>query len=258
MFIGGKVNQIKVKIAINVILIGVIIITSLIFEKNTQVMGNTEEKHPIYCVDTEEKVISLTFDINWAEKDNLPIILDIMDKYNVKGTFFIMGGWVEYSEDNVNKLKSIYERGHEIGNHSYKHPSFTNITESAMEDEIIKTDEIIEKYTGTKPTLFRFPSGDYNKLSVMKVKSLNHQAIQWDADSVDWKELGAEIEYNKVIQKVKNGSILLFHNNAKYTPQNLERIINTLKNQGYEFKTVGEMIYENNYYVDETGTQRKK
>lgn len=234
-----------------------IIIVSLVAGKNIQVTGNAEEKQPIYRVDTEEKVVSLTFDINWAEKENLPIILDILDKYNVKGTFFIMGGWVNYSEDNVSKLKNIAERGHEIGNHSYKHPSFSKITDKVIEEEIKKTDDIIEKYTGNRPILFRFPSGDYNKNALDKVRSLNHIAIQWDTDSVDWKEMGAEIEYNKVMKNTKSGSILLFHNNAKYTPENLEKIICELKNQGYEFKTVGQMIYTKDYFVDENGIQRK-
>ena len=165
--------------------------------------GTAEEKQPIYRVDTEEKVVSLTFDVNWAEKENLQSILDILDKYNVKGTFFIMGGWVNYSEENVSKLKEISERGHEIGNHSYKHPSFSKITGDAIEEEIIKTDDIIERYTA------------------------------------------------------KSGSILLFHNNAKYTPENLDRIIKELKSQGYEFKPVGEMIYTEDYYIDENGIQHK-
>ena len=220
--------------------------------------GTAEEKQPIYRVDTEEKVVSLTFDVNWAEKENLQSILDILDKYNVKGTFFIMGGWVNYSEENVSKLKEISERGHEIGNHSYKHPSFSKITGDAIEEEIIKTDDIIERYTGKRPVLFRFPSGDYNKNALMKVRSLNHIAIQWDADSVDWKEMGSDIEYNKVMKNTKSGSILLFHNNAKYTPGNLDRIIKKLSEDGYSFAQVGQMIYEDNYYIDDKGEQIKK
>ena len=219
--------------------------------------GTAEEKQPIYRVDTEEKVVSLTFDVNWAEKENLQSILDILDKYNVKGTFFIMGGWVNYSDENVVKLKKISERGHEIGNHSYKHPIFSKIGEERIKEELRKTDEVVEKYTGKKPSVFRFPSGDYNKNALMKVRSLNHIAIQWDADSVDWKEMGSDIEYNKVMKNTKSGSILLFHNNAKYTPENLDRIIEELKSQGYEFKPVGEMIYTEDYYIDENGIQHK-
>jgi polysaccharide deacetylase family sporulation protein PdaB len=247
----------KKRIGIDIFLIIFLVFISIGISKSTQAMGNIHEEEPIYCVDTNEKVASLTFDINWAEKDNLNVILDILDKYNVKGTFFIMGGWVNYSEDNVNKLKAIKERGHEIGNHSYKHPMFTKIGVDRMKEEIEKTNDIIEKYTGERPKLFRFPSGDYNKDSFSKVRNLGYMTIQWDVDSVDWKELSAETEYNRVMKNVKPGSILLFHNNAKYTPNNLDRIIRELKEKGYEFKPVGEMIYYDNYNVDNQGIQHK-
>ncbi|OOM77578.1 peptidoglycan-N-acetylmuramic acid deacetylase PdaA precursor [Clostridium puniceum] len=246
----------KKRIGINLILIFFLIIVCIEINRTIGVMGNIHEEEPIYCVDTKERLVSLTFDVNWVEKDNLEVILSILKKYNVKGTFFIMGGWVNYSEENVNKLKSIKEGGHEIGNHSYKHPSFTKIGSDKIREEIEKTNEIIEKYTGEKPKLFRFPSGDYNKEAFVKVRNLGYMTIQWDVDSVDWKEISPEREYNRVMKNVKPGSIILFHN-AKYTPNNLDRIIKELKDKGYEFKTVGEMIYFEDYSVDNQGIQHK-
>lgn len=246
------------RIGVNLILIIVLMLISISTSKSIYTMSNINEQEPIYCVDTNEKVVSLTFDINWAEKDNLQVILDILNKYNIKGTFFIMGGWVNYSQENVDKLKAIKEGGHEIGNHSYKHPLFTRIGAGRMKEEIEKTNDIIEKYTGERPKLFRFPSGDYNKEAFLEVRNLGYKAIQWDTDSVDWKETSAEVEYNRVMKKVKPGSIMLFHNNAKYTPRNLDRIIKELKDKGYEFKTVGEMIYHDDYIVDNEGIQHKK
>ena len=247
----------KKRISINLFLIFILIAVSIGIDKGISVMGNVHEEEPIYCVDTNEKVASLTFDVNWVEKDNIEVILGILKKYNVKGTFFIMGGWVNYSEENVNKLKAIKEGGHELGNHSYKHPSFTKIGAAKMKEEIDKTNEIIEKYTGDKPKLFRFPSGDYNKEAFLKVRNLGYMAIQWDVDSVDWKEASPEMEYNRVMKNVKPGSIILFHN-AKYTPQNLDRIIKELKDKGYEFKPVGEMIFFEDYVVDSQGIQHKQ
>lgn len=247
----------KKRIGINISLILLLIIVSIGLNKTISVMGNVCEEAPIYCVDTNEKVVSLTFDVNWVEKDNIEVILSILKKYNVKGTFFIMGGWVNYSEENVNKLKAIKEGGHEIGNHSYKHPSFTKIGADKMKEEIEKTNEIIQKYTGDKPKLFRFPSGDYNKETFLKIRNFGYIAIQWDVDSVDWKEASPEMEYNRVMKNVKPGSIILFHN-AKYTPQNLDRIIKDLIDKGYEFKPVGEMIFFEDYIVDNEGTQHKQ
>ena len=120
------------------------------------------------------------------------------------------------------------------------------------------TDEVVEKYTGKKPSVFRFPSGDYNAQSYRTVTSLGYKCIQWDVDSVDWKESSEEEEYKRVMKNVKAGSILLFHNNAKYTPENLDRIINKLTDEGYKFLTVSELIYDDNYYIDENGVQNKK
>ena len=229
----------------------------LLNNKSISTTGEVVEL-PIFSVDKEEKEVAITFDINWAENDYIQSILDTLDKYNVKATFFIMGGWVNYSDENVEKLKMISERGNEIGNHSYKHPSFSKIGEERIKEELRKTDDIIEKYTGKKPTLFRFPSGDYNVQSFRTVTSLGYKCIQWDADSVDWKEQGEEIEYNKVMKKVKPGSIMLFHNNAKYTPKNIDRIIKELQDQGYKFVTVGELIYNENSYMDKEGVQHRK
>lgn len=217
-----------------------------------------ERSLPIHSINTEEKDIALTFDVNWAEKEYLNDILNIMDKYNVKGTFFIMGGWVNYSEENADKLKLIYEKGHEIGNHSYVHPNFSQISADKMEKEIKKTEEIIKKVTGEETKLFRFPSGDYNDAAVKKVMELGYIPIQWDADSVDWREDGEKQEYERVKKKAKEGSIILYHNNAKYTPKNLDRIIKEFKEDGYEFKKVGEMIYKEDYYIDSNGIQHKK
>ena len=213
---------------------------------------------PIYRVKGDEKVVSLTFDINWAEKDELDNILTVLDKYNVKGTFFIMGGWVNYSEDNKNKLIRIYERGHEIGNHSYIHPMFTKISESKMKEEIEKTEKVFMDTLGINSKLFRFPSGDYNEKACKYINSLGYQSIQWDVDSLDWKESGADYEYNRVMDKVSSGSIILFHNNAKYTPGNLDKIINKLKEEEYRFVTVGEIIYKEDFYIDKKGEQIKK
>ena len=251
-------KRVTKKIIVDLLLIICLMSVSIVSDKSTQVMANIQEEAPIYCVDTKEKFVSLTFDINWAEKDNIQSILDILNKYNVKGTFFVMGGWINYSEDNVNKLKAIKEGVNEIGNHSYMHPSFTKIGEEKMQEELKKTDDIIEKYIGERPKLFRFPSGDYNKQAFSKVRSLGYMAIQWNADSVDWKELGADIEYNRIMKAVRPGAIMLFHNNAKYTPQNLNKIITKLTEDGYEFVTVSELIYDDNYYVDEKGEQIKK
>lgn len=231
---------------------------SYIFKTDNLKVSGEKYEVPIYSVNTNEKQVAISFDVNWAEHDYLEGILDILDKYNVKATFFIMGGWVNYSEENVTKLKSIYDRGNEIGNHSYIHPNFSTISEQRMKDEIEKTNKTIKEITGDEPKLFRFPSGDYNKKSCEYVKSLNMVPIQWSVDSVDWKEDGEEIEFKRVRDNLKEGSIILFHNNAKYTVNNLDKLLSYLEDKGYKVVTVGDLIYHEDSYIDEKGTQYRK
>ena len=194
------------KVVIEVILLVLVIILSVIVNKRSiSVSINETAKLPIFRVNTEEKEVALTFDINWAEEDHLDEILQILKKYDAKGTFFIMGGWVNYTDDNKEKLKNIYNDGHEIGNHSYIHPNFMNITEERMNDELKKTEDIIYETIGYNTKLFRFPSGSYNEKALNYVMSKGYKCIQWDVDSVEWKEAGADVEDDRVMKTVKEG-----------------------------------------------------
>ncbi len=243
---------------LNILVLLLVLAFYTIFKSNISVFNSDEKLMPIYKVDTEDKNISITFDINWCEEDYLYNILDVLDKYDVKATFFIMGKWVVYPEGNLEKLQEIYNRGHEIGNHSYIHPNFTNIDEYRIKSEIQKTEDIIIDAIGIKTTLFRFPSGAYNENSINIVKSLGYTPIHWSCDSVDWKNKGIEVEYNKIIKSIDKGGIMLFHNNGKYTPENLDKLIPKLKEESYNFIKVGELIYSDNYSIDENGVQRNK
>ncbi|MGG5462531.1 polysaccharide deacetylase family sporulation protein PdaB [Clostridium sp. B9] len=214
-----------------------------------------KEKLPIHSVEREDKKISLTFDVNWAENDYLYDILDLLDENNVKATFFIMGKWVIYPEGNDKKLLEIYNRGHEIGNHSYVHPNFKNIGRERIIEEVKKTESIIKDTVGIKTKLFRFPSGSFSEESLNLVNDMEYKCIQWDVDSVDWKGVSKEQEYNKVMKNVKSGSILLYHNNGKYTVNNLKEIIPKLKAEGYQFVKISDIIYANSYEIDDNGKQ---
>lgn len=247
----------KRKVIIAILLIFGTIITSILGSKSILVSGNLDKK-AIFRVNTEKKEVALTFDVNWAENEYIYDILDVLNKYNVKATFFVMGKWVNYPEGNKEKLMKINEMGHEIGNHSYVHPSFSKIDESRMLEELTKTDDIIYEAIGVKPTLFRFPSGDYNDKALQFVLDKGYKCIQWDCDSVDWKQSGEKVEYERIMKKATSGSIMLFHNNAKYTPSNLDKIISKLKEDGYEFVTVGQLTECDEYYIDENGEQHKK
>ncbi|MBK5242749.1 polysaccharide deacetylase family sporulation protein PdaB [Clostridium sp.] len=237
-----------------VIFIGILAALGVYNTKISGVFFGEQRRLPIYNVDTKEKKIAISFDVSWGD-DKTDEILKILDKYNAKATFFIVGAWIDQHPD---KLKTMFDSGHEIGNHSNKHPIMTTIPKEIMINEIAITDAKIRSITGQGTTIFRCPSGEYNNLVVETVESTSHKCIQWDVDSIDWKEQGADIEYNRIVSKTKPGSILLFHNNAKYTPENLPKILDYLKAEGYEFVKISDLIYKDNYYINSAGKQIQK
>ena len=119
------------------------------------------------------------------------------------------------------------------------------------------THEEIKKLLGIEMTLFRPPYGSYNDQVIQTTRRLGYEAVQWDVDSLDWKEYGAQEEISKVLnhKKLGNGSIILFHNDAKYTPQALDSIIKGLKEKGYEIVPISELIMRENYTINAEGRQ---
>jgi len=217
------------------------------------VFYNNERMIPIYCVDTQEKKIAISFDAAWGA-DKTEELLRILKEHNVKTTFFLVAFWVEKFPDMV---KKIDEEGHEIGNHSANHPNMSQLGEEKIRQELTTTSDKIEAITGKKTTLFRPPFGDYNNRVMRISKELGYHVIQWDVDSLDYKDYGANSIIERVISKVKNGSIVLFHNNATYITDALPVILDKLHEMGYEIVPISQLIYKENYYVDHTGKQIK-
>lgn len=208
---------------------------------------------PIYCVGRDDNKISISFDCAWGV-DYTDKILETLDFYGVKCTFFATQFWVEKYPDYV---KKICERGHEIGTHSRTHAYMSKMGEGEILDELKTSSKAIEDITGKKVTLFRPPYGDYDDLLVNTAKSMGIYTIQWDVDSLDWKDLSAEQIANRVIKKVKSGSIILCHNNGLHTASALPLIFSALKEKGFVFEPIGELIYKENYQVDQSGRQIK-
>lgn len=209
---------------------------------------------PIYSVDRgEEKICSLTFDAAWDDADTDKLI-EILDKYNVKATFFIVGSWVEKYPQSV---KKFYDKGHEIANHSDTHPHINNLSEQMITEEIKKCDDKIQALTGVRPNLFRGPYGEYNNTVIKAAESVGHKVIQWNIDSLDWQELSAEEITTRVLKRMSPGSIMLFHNGAKNTPAALPVILDKLTADGYKIVPASELIYHDSYTIDHMGRQIK-
>lgn len=207
---------------------------------------------PIYSVQTEKKQVCLTFDAAWGNEDTKQL-LEIFQKYNAKATFFIVGDWADRFPDDV---KALAAAGHSIQNHSNTHPHTPRLSGDAISREIQDCNAKLEKLTGKTPIFFRAPYGDYDNATISTADTLNMKTIQWDIDSLDWKDLIAADITKRVLKNVKPGSIMLFHNGAKHTPEALPMIIEQLQKDGYTLVTLDEMIMADNYTMDANGVQK--
>ena len=140
-------------------------------------------------------------------------------------------------------------------NHSYDHPHYTQLSGADMVQNVSHASDVIGEVTGVRPNLFRAPYGDYNATVVETMRNAGYYTIQWDVDSLDWKDLSASEITSRVLTKVKPGSIILFHNAALHTPEALPGIIESLQNDGYSLVKVQDMIYKSNYTMDNEGRQ---
>ena len=205
--------------------------------------------NPVYRVASDKKQVAISFDAAWGNEETTQL-LEILDKYKVKATFFLVGDWVDKFPGDV---KNIAAKGHDIGNHSDTHPHLPQLSEEKAGAEIAACNEKIEALTGHCPTLFRPPYGDYNNMVVNTVKSMGMYCVQWDVDSLDWKDPSPEQLTQNVLKKVTDGSIVLMHNGAKNTPAALPSIIEGIQDKGYEIVLIKDLIPEGEYYTDVQG-----
>ncbi len=233
----------------------VVLVGTIFFGEDTVPASALVESRrlPIYCVQTEAPKVSLSFDAAWGNEDTNDL-LSILAKHNVKTTFFMTGGWVEsYPED----VKAISDAGHDMGNHSENHKQMSQLSAEECKDEIQKVHDKVKELTGKDMFLFRPPYGDYNDTLIEAANGLGYHVIQWDVDSLDWKDYGADAIVSKVVDHphLGNGSIILMHNGATYTKDALEQVITGLTDKGYEIVPISELIYTENYEMDHEGRQ---
>ncbi|MBS4206553.1 polysaccharide deacetylase family protein [Bacillus sp. FJAT-50079] len=195
----------------------------------------------IWDVKTDEKVIALTFDDGPHSKFT-PQILDLLAKYNAKATFFVIG---EHAEEYPDLILREKKEGHEIANHTYTHPHSGTVAE--LEKELIKTDQAIFKITGTYPIFYRPVGGNYNERIINTAVQNGLRVVMWSwhQDTEDWKRPGVNQIVSKVLSGAKAGDVVLFHDaggDRSQTVRALEEILPALKEKGYEFVTVSELI----------------
>ena len=211
----------------------------------------TQRQLPIYCVQRDQKLVSISFDAAWGNEDTQELI-DILEKYKVKATFFVVGEWVDKYPESV---KALSDAGHEVMNHSNTHAHYPQLSADEVVKDLNACNDKIEKVTGVRPTLVRLPYGDYDDNSINAVRSIGMEPVQWDVDSLDWKDLSAAEITKRVTSKVQPGSIVLFHNAALHTPEALPDILRTLLQDGYTFVPISQILLNCEYTIDHTGRQ---
>ena len=248
----------KLKRKLKALAIATILILAFILGvSKTVTVSNTVggKELPIYSVETEERKVALSFDAAWGNEDTQQI-LDTLEKYNVKVTFFMTGGWVEKFPEDVEKICAA---GHDLGNHSENHKNMSQLSDEECKSELMKVHEKVKSLTNVEMNLFRPPYGDYDNEVIKNAKECGYYSIQWDVDSLDWRDYGVDSIIKTVTEhkNLQNGSIILMHNGAKYTAQALPKVIEKLQEMGYEIVPISELIYRDEYHLDVTGRQIK-
>ena len=208
-------------------------------------------KLPVYCVQRDGKYVSLTFDAAWGNEDTQQLI-DILGKYSVSATFFVVGDWAEKYPESV---KALHDAGHEVMNHSNHHDHFNSLSSEAITADVSAASDRIEAVTGVRPTLFRCPYGEYDDHVITALEGMGITAVQWDVDSLDWKDYDAKTIFARVKGRVQPGSIVLFHNAALHTPEALGDIVSWLLQEGYKIVPVSQLLLSGNTTIDHTGRQ---
>ena len=209
---------------------------------------------PVYSVERDDKVVALSFDAAWGNEDTQTLI-DILSRYDVHTTFFVVGDWVEKYPESV---KALSEAGHEVMNHSSSHAHFSSLSTEQITADISACNDKIAAVTGAKPTLFRCPYGEYDDHVIQAVESMGMTAVQWDVDSLDWKGISAQEIQQRVLKNVRSGSIILFHNAAEHTPEALPGIIEALQADGYTIVPISQILLQGETTIDNTGRQWQK
>lgn len=240
---------------VSIITVGILFCATSTLNTNTVATSSANEKLlPIYNVQTEEKKVAFTMNCAW-NADDIDSILKTLQENNTKITFFMVGDWIEKFPEAV---KKIHESGHEIASHSDTHPHVNNLSYEENIEEIEKSNDKIEKITGTRTKIYRAPYGEYNNTVIKAARDKGYFTIQWNLDTLDYTGLTGDEMWKRLDSKIKEGDIILSHNGTKNTANSLDMLIKNIKAKGLEVVKVSELIYQENYIINSNGTQVKK
>ena len=239
---------------VSILTVGVLIAIANMGTAQILPTSASERALPIYNVKTEENKVALTMNCAWSA-DDIDRILETLEKNEVKITFFIVGEWAEKYPEAV---KKIYEAGHEIGTHSNTHPHVEQLSAEKNLEEIKLGVEKLQKITGEQTRLYRTPYGEYNDTVINTARENGYYTIQWNIDTLDYKGLTGDEMWGRIKEKLQKGSIILTHNGTEHTADSLDMLLKNIKTNGYQVTTVSDLIYKDNYIIDNNGTQINK
>ncbi len=199
-------------------------------------------KPPLVQDSAGVKYIALTFD-DGPSSENTPKLLDALDKYNAKATFFLVGNRISNSAEIV---KRMHDSGQQIGNHTFDHANLTNLNSEDIVSEIMKTSDLINSITGSRPTLVRPPYGEFNDIT-NGICKLNGSAVMlWDVDTEDWNNQNIDAVYNHIVNNANDGDVVLLHDLYQTSVDAAIKLLHDLSNKGYKFVTIDELAFIKN------------
>ncbi len=181
--------------------------------------------------------VSLLINVYWGTAQVYEM-LDILDEYGAKATFFIGGCW---ADDNTDCVRAIAEKGHEIGSHGYFHRDCASLTAAQLKEEIVLSAAFLQKVTGKPVTLFAPPSGSYDEKTVKICKELGMGVVLWSKDTVDWRDKDEKICFTRATEGVTGGEFVLMHP-MEETVKALPRILNDYRNRSLSAVTASENL----------------
>ena len=239
-------------VAVSTIIVLFFMASTIINNKDKIIATSASSKQlPIYSVETNEKQVAFTMNCAW-NADDIDSILETIKKNNIKITFFMVGDWIEKFPEAVKKIK---DAGHEIASHSDTHPHVNNLTYEENINEIEKSNDKIEKITGNRTKIYRAPYGEYNNTVIKATRDKGYFCIQWNLDTLDYTGITGDEMWNRLKEKIKAGDIILSHNGTKHTADSLDMIIKNIKAKGLEVVRISDLIYQENYTINNNGTQ---
>ncbi|MEI6100531.1 MAG: polysaccharide deacetylase family protein [Eubacteriales bacterium] len=249
IFIMKKSTLIKAAVFV-LLIIGAVIYTQFFMGDVSGVFSSkADEQMPVCSIKTDVKQIALTIDTAFGN-DKTQQILDILDQYNVKATFFVVGVW---AQENPEMLKKIIADGQEVQNHSMKHERYPDLQVSEVLADAQAAQSYLNEETGKNANIIRLPFGAFDDKTLQVLQSSGFTPVKWSVDAEDWKTDDVKQIYNNVISNVKGGDIIMLQNNTAGAEGALKDIIAQLLDKGYEFKTISQILPQGTLQVDSQG-----